>query len=190
MKIILGSNSKRRKELLDMLKIKYEIFVSDEDEVIDSNLSNLENCQNISLQKAINVKNKTKGDRIIITCDTIVQKNNKLYGKPKDRLDAINMLKMLSNTYHEVISCLTIIKIKDNKEEIFKDYNTCKVYFDNLTEEEIIDWVDNHSPYDKAGSYAIQEEFGKHITKIEGDFYTIVGLPLNKLYNILKKIDE
>lgn len=189
MKIILGSNSERRKELLDMIGIKYEIVVSDEEEVIDSNLSNLENCQNISFQKALNVKKKTYGDRIIITCDTIVQKNNKLYGKPKDRLDAINMLKMLSNTYHEVISCLTIIKIKDNKEEIFKDYNTCKVYFDNLTEEEIIDWVDNYSPYDKAGSYAIQEEFGKHITKIEGDFYTIVGLPLNKLYNIFKKID-
>ena len=94
MKIILGSNSKRRKELLDMIGIKYEIVVSDEEEVIDSNLSNLENCQSISLQKALNVKKKTSGDRIIITCDTIVQKNNKLYGKPKDRLDAINMLKM------------------------------------------------------------------------------------------------
>lgn len=190
MKIILGSNSQRRKELLDMIGIKYEIVTSNEKEIIDDNLTCLENCKSISFQKAMNVKNKTCGDRIIITCDTIIVKNDKLYGKPKDRLDAINMLKMLSNTHHEVISCLTILKIKDNREEVFKDYSTCKVYFDNLSEKEIIDWVDNHSPYDKAGSYAIQEEFAKHITKINGDFYTIVGLPVNKLYNILKRIDE
>ena len=190
MKIILGSNSKRRKELLDMIGLNYEIVTSCEKEIINDNLTGLENCKNISLQKALNVKNKTHGDRIIITCDTIVIKNNKLYGKPKDRQDAINMLKILSNTYHEVISCLTIIKIKDNKEEVFKDYSTCKVYIDNLSDKEIINWVDNHNPYDKAGSYAIQEEFAKHIKKINGDFYTIVGLPINKLYNILKRIDE
>ena len=183
MKIILASKSKRRQELLNMMNIKYEIVVSDKEEVQDKNLSPLENCKNISLEKAFDVKTKTEGDRIIISCDTI-------YGKPKDYEDAFNMLKLFSNTSHEVISCLSIIKIKDNKENIYTSDSKCLVYINNLTDEEIKDWIEKHNPYDKAGGYAIQEEFGKYITKIEGDYYTIVGLPINKLYNILKEITK
>ena len=190
MKIILASKSKRRQELLKMMNIEYEVVISDKDEFQDNNLTPLENCQNISLEKAIDVKSKTKGDRIIISCDTIVVKDNIIYGKPKDYEDAFYMLKKFSNDCHEVLSCLTVIKIKDKKEEIYTSYDKCLVYIDKMTDEEIKDWIERYNPYDKAGGYAIQEEFGKYITKIEGDYYTIVGLPINKLYNILKEITK
>ena len=188
MKIILGSNSKRRQELLDMLGIKYEVVVSSSEEIIDNNLGALENCINISYQKALSVKKQTSGDRIIITCDTIVFKDNSIIGKPKNRDDAYQMLKKLSNTSHDVYSCLTVIIVKDGQEDIRKAQGIGKVFIDDLTDEEIYNWIDNHNPYDKAGGYAIQEEFGKFISRIEGDYYSIVGLPLNELYHILKEV--
>lgn len=189
MKIILASKSPRRQELLKMLNIDYEVVVSDKEEIKKENLSQLENCQEISYQKAVDVLEKTKGDRIIISCDTIVVKNNKIYGKPKTREEAYSMLSLLSGTSHEVISCLTLIKVKGKKQEVYKTYDKGIVYLDELTDSEIYDWIDSSNPYDKAGAYAIQESFAKHISRIEGDYYSIVGLPLNKLYHILKQIN-
>ena len=188
MKIILASKSKRRQELLKMMDLDYEVVVAESDEVKNDNLSPIENCIDISLQKALEAKEKTSGDRIIISCDTIVSKDNKIYGKPHSKDEAFDMLKILSNTYHEVISCLTVIKIKDSKEDIYQRQGKAIVYIDNLTDAEINSWIEESCPYDKAGGYAIQESFGKYITKIEGDYYSIVGLPINHLYNILKEI--
>ena len=188
MKVILASKSKRRQELLKMINLDYQIIPALEEETVDDNLSPLENCINISLNKALEVKNKTTNNRIIISCDTIVVKDNKVYGKPKNNKEAFDMLKKLSNTSHDVISCLTVIEINNNKERIFQKQGFGKVYIDNLTDEEIINWVDKNKPFDKAGGYAIQEEFGKYISKIEGDYYSIVGLPLNELYRILKEL--
>ena len=188
MRIILASNSKRRQELLKMINLEYEVIVSSKEEVKDDNLSPIDNCINISLNKALDVKNKTDQDRIIISCDTIVVKDNVIYGKPKDKMDAYNMLKSLAKDSHEVLSCLTVIKVKDNKESIYQKQGSATVYIDDLSDDEINDWINKYNPLDKAGAYAIQEEFGKYITKIEGDYYSIVGLPLNLLYNILKEI--
>ena len=188
MKIILASKSKRRQDLLKMINLDYEVVVAENDEIKDDNLTPIENCINISLQKAIEVKEKTNGNRIIISCDTIVVKNNKIYGKPKDYEEAFNMLKLLSNTSHEVLSCLTVIKIENNKEMIYQYQGKGIVYIDSMTDDEINNWIKVGNPYDKAGGYAIQEEFGKFITEVRGDYYSIVGVPLNKLYNILKEI--
>ena len=190
MKIILASKSKRRQELLKMLGINYEIVESTGNELIDNTLTPIENCQNISLEKALDVQKKTNGDRIIIACDTIVCMDNQIYGKPKDYEDAFDMLKILSGRSHEVISCLTVIKVKNKKKIIKQESSTCKVYIDNMSDSEINEWLIKNKPYDKAGAYAIQEEFGKYITKIEGDYYTIVGLPINNLYNILKELEN
>lgn len=190
MQIILASASKRRQDLLKMINLDYKVIVSDEEEVIDKSLTVLENCQNISYQKALNVLKKVKEDSIIISCDTVVCKDNELIGKPKDKLDAILMLKKLSGTSHIVYSCLTVLKVKNQEIiEEYKEVGEGLVYVDNLSNEEIEDWINKSDPYNKAGGYAIQEEFGKYITKIEGDFYSIVGLPLNKLYQVLKKIN-
>lgn len=187
MKIILASQSVRRKELLNKLNLDFEILISTKDEVFNNNLTPLDNCINVSLEKCLDIKEKTDGDRIIISCDTIVLFNNKIYGKPKNRIDAYFMLKELSGNIHEAISCLTVIVIQDNQETIYKETGSCKVEIDNMSDKEIYDWIDLNKPYDKAGGYAIQEEFAKHIKGVNGDFYSIVGLPLNKLYNILKK---
>ncbi len=191
MQIILASSSKRRQDLLKMINLDYKVIVSDEEEVIDKSLTVLENCQNISYQKALNVLKKVKEDSIIISCDTVVCKDNELIGKPKDKLDATLMLKKLSGTSHIVYSCLTVLKVKN--QEIIEEYKEVGegiVYVDNLSNEEIEDWINKGNPYNKAGGYAIQEEFGKYVTKVEGDFYAIVGLPLNKLYQILKNINN
>ena len=191
MQIILASSSKRRQDLLKMINLDYKVIVSDEEEVIDKSLTVLENCQNISYQKALNVLKKVKEDNIIISCDTVVCKDNELIGKPKDKLDATLMLKKLSGTSHIVYSCLTVLKVKNQEIiEEYKEVGEGLVYVDSLSNEEIEDWINKGNPYNKAGGYAIQEEFGKYITKVEGDFYSIVGLPLNKLYQILKKINE
>ena len=191
MQIILASSSKRRQDLLKMINLDYKVIVSDEEEVIDKSLTVLENCQNISYQKALNVLKKIKEDSIIISCDTVVCKDNELIGKPKDKLDATLMLKKLSGTSHIVYSCLTVLKVKNQKIiEEYKEVGEGLVYVDNLSNEEIEDWINKGNPYNKAGGYAIQEEFGKYVTKVEGDFYSIVGLPLNKLYQILKNINN
>ena len=191
MQIILASASKRRQDLLKMINLDYKVIVSDEEEVIDKSLTVLENCQNISYQKALNVLKKVKEDSIIISCDTVVCKDNELIGKPKDKLDATLMLKKLSGTSHIVYSCLTVLKVKNQEIiEEYKEVGEGLVYVDNLSNEEIEDWINKGNPYNKAGGYAIQEEFGKYVTKIEGDFYSIVGLPLNKLYQILKKVNN
>ena len=191
MQIILASASKRRQDLLKMINLDYKVIVSDEEEVVDNSLTVLENCQNISYQKALNVLKKVKEDSIIISCDTVVCKDNELIGKPKDKLDATLMLKKLSGTSHIVYSCLTVLKIKNQEIiEEYKEVGEGLVYVDKLSDEEIEDWINKGNPYNKAGGYAIQEEFGKYITKVEGDFYSIVGLPLNKLYQILKNINN
>ena len=191
MQIILASSSKRRQDLLKMINLDYKVIVSDEEEVVDNSLSVLENCQNISYQKALNVLKKVKEDSIIISCDTVVCKDNELIGKPKDKLDATLMLKKLSGTSHIVYSCLTVLKVKNQEIiEEYKEVGEGLVYVDSLSDEEIEDWINKGNPYNKAGGYAIQEEFGKYVTKVEGDFYSIVGLPLNKLYQILKNINN
>lgn len=191
MQIILASSSKRRQDLLKMINLDYKVIVSDEEEVVDKSLTVLENCQNISYQKALNVFKKVKEDSIIISCDTVVCKDNELIGKPKDKLDATLMLKKLSGTSHIVYSCLTVLKVKNQKIiEEYKEVGEGLVYVDSLSDEEIEDWINKGNPYNKAGGYAIQEEFGKYVTKVEGDFYSIVGLPLNKLYQILKNINN
>ena len=191
MQIILASSSKRRQDLLKMINLDYKVIVSDEEEVVDKSLTVLENCQNISYQKALNVLKKVKEDSIIISCDTVVCKDNELIGKPKDKLDATLMLKKLSGTSHIVYSCLTVLKVKNQKIiEEYKEVGEGLVYVDSLSDEEIEDWINKGNPYNKAGGYAIQEEFGKYVTKVEGDFYSIVGLPLNKLYQILKKVNN
>ena len=191
MQIILASASKRRQDLLKMINLDYKVIVSDEEEVVDKSLTVLENCQNISYQKALNVLKKVKEDSIIISCDTVVCKDNELIGKPKDKLDATLMLKKLSGTSHIVYSCLTVLKVKNQEIiEEYKEVGEGLVYVDSLSNEEIEDWINKGNPYNKAGGYAIQEEFGKYVTKVEGDFYSIVGLPLNKLYQILKNINN
>ena len=188
MKIILASKSPRRKELLSCITENFEVIVSDVDEKIDDGLSIEEQAKRISYIKAKTVFNKTSGDRIVIGSDTMVVKDGKIFGKPKDFDDAFNMLTTLKNTNHKVITGIAILVQKDGKYEEYIDYDTAIVYFKDMTNEEITNWINSKEAYDKAGAYAIQGKFMIHIDKLEGNFSTVMGLPVHKVYEILKKL--
>lgn len=185
MKVILASNSPRRKQLLDQIKIEYDVIISDVDEDIVDKNSVEEYVQKVSYMKAKNVLNKID-DGIVIGADTVVSYNNKILGKPINADDAFQMLKKLQGSVCEVYTGLSVISSKDSKEYV--TYDKCKVYIQEMTDNEILEYIKTNEPMDKAGAFAIQGIGAKYISKIEGDFYCVVGLPLNKLYNIMKNL--
>ena len=187
MRVILGSKSPRRKELMDLLGIDYEIMVSNVDETVEEGLSIQEQSKKLAYIKAKAVFDKTEGDRIIIGSDTLVVKDGELYGKPKDKADAMRMLRCLKNDKHQVVTSTAILVQKEGKYEEYSDVDVVNVYVSDMSEKEMEEWVDTGKAYDKAGAYAIQQEFAKYIDKIDGNYSSIVGLPINKVYQILKR---
>lgn len=191
MKVILASKSPRRKEILSMITDKFDIMVSDDEEILDSSLSVKEQSMKLAYDKAKSIFDKTNGDRIVIGSDTIVvDENDKIYGKPKDRQDGICILKNIKGKEHRVFTSIAILVEKAG--EYFKhiDCDIAKVYIADMTDEEITKWLDTGEAYDKAGAYAVQGTFAKHIEKIDGNFWTVMGLPVHKVYNILKEYIE
>lgn len=189
MKVILASGSPRRKELLKMVVPEFEIIVSGADETLNNNITPEEHAEKLSYLKAKNVFDQTNGDRIVIGSDTIVEKDSKIYGKPENREHAKQMIKELLNgdKMHYVITGLSIIIQKDGKYIEHKTSDKVKIYFNDITDAEIEKWIDTGKAIDKAGAYAIQDEFGVFVEKIEGNYSTVVGLPIHKVYNILKE---
>jgi septum formation protein len=185
--IILASGSPRRKMLMEWAELNFEIIVSDVDESFPSNISPKDVALLIAKNKNIAVFEKllieqTSNDFLIISADTIVVLNGEIIGKPANRDHALNILQKLSGQKHEVI---TAVVMKDKQQEIsFAD--TTQVTFHNLTPEQIVFYVDNYKPYDKAGAYAIQEWIGViGIKSIEGDFYNVMGLPISRVVSLL-----
>lgn len=181
-KIILASKSPRRKQIMEMLNIPFEIIVADIDEKINHNNDLVKEIENISFLKALKVFNDHK-DAIVIGADTIVIVNNEVLGKPKDEEDAKRMLKLLENNKHHVITGVTILS--NNQSETFS--NISEVYFNSIDDKEIEEYIKTGEPMDKAGAYAIQGLGAKFIKKIDGDFYSIMGLPLSDINIRLKK---
>ncbi len=182
-KIILASQSPRRKELLHLAEIDFEVIVSNSDEIYPEHLSVEEIAIYIAKNKALAVANNN-ADRIILAADTIVVCNNKIIGKPINEADAIEILTTLSATTHSVITGICIKK--NDKELLFSDTTT--VTFNALTYEQIKYYVTKYKPYDKAGAYAIQEWIGAvGIKKIDGDFYNVMGLPISRVVEALEK---
>ena len=179
MKIVLASKSPRRKEILSLICDEFEIRVSDADESYDESTPLCDVPRILSLRKAMAVN--MADDEIIIGCDTVVLINNKLLGKPKTREKAIEMLNEMSGNSHEVISGLTV----RTADKTYSEAVSSTVYMRKLTDSEIEKYVDVWRPLDKAGAYGIQEMAGSFVSRIEGDFYNIVGLPLCRLVEIL-----
>lgn len=191
MKIILASQSPIRKELLEQMGIKkYKVIVSNADETFKKGLSIEEQSKRLAYIKAKTVFEQTQGDRIVIGADTMVLKDNEVFGKPKDKQHAIEMLNKLKNTYHKVITSFCVMIEKNGKYKEYLDYDTTKVFLKDMTNEEILHWIDIGNPYNKAGTYAIRSEFCVFIEKIEGNITTVQGLPTHKLYDILKVINN
>lgn len=184
-KIILKSSSPRRKELLQKMGYDFEIKVYPVDETMDNNKTPFENVKELSYLKA-SVKMEEDYGSILIGCDTIVVLDDKIYGKPKDRLDAYNMLKTLSGKCHKVMSGLTTIY----KNMCYSIVETSKVYFKELTDEDINNYIDSGECFGKAGAYAIQGLGKNLVDHYEGSLNNIIGLPTEKLEILLGELNE
>ena len=156
MRIVLASTSPRRKELLEKFNIPFEIITEKVDESFDGNDNIYEQSMEIAKRKAEVIFRKTTGDVIVIGSDTIVVYDNKIYGKPKNYQDAVNMLSKFSDSSHEVISSLCVLVRKGGKEYVELTYDKCIVYVDKLSLDEIDEWIGSNDVYSKAGAYAIQ----------------------------------
>jgi len=191
-KIILASQSPRRKQLLEWAEVPFEVLVKETDESYPDNLSIDEIAIHIARNKALAVKTSkvsknfgSLGTAPILAADTIVVLNNEIIGKPTDRDDAINILSRLSGHEHLVITGVVILH--NEREIAFAD--TTSVRFHPLTHEQIEFYVDKYKPYDKAGAYAIQEWIGVvGIKSVHGDFYNVMGLPVSRVVRALQDL--
>lgn len=185
--IVLGSNSPRRRELLAGLDLDFEVMVIPGlEENYPKTLQPEEIPSFLAKQKAEAYIPYLRDDTLLITADTIVWNGNDIIGKPKDRREAIKMLESLSGHEHHVVTgvCITT----ENDQKTFSV--TSEVRFAPLTEEEIAYYVDKYKPFDKAGAYGIQEWIGYvGVESINGSFYNVMGLPVQRLYRELKQFD-
>lgn len=181
---ILASGSPRRKQLLEWAEVDFEIVVQPTDETFPPYLAPADAAVHIAREKAFTVQNFLKTTCPVIAADTIVVLDGEIIGKPKDREDAINILRKLSGRVHTVITGVVIRDTK--KQEAFSD--STEVEFHPITEEQIAFYIDKYKPYDKAGAYAIQEWIGvTGIKRISGDFYNVMGLPVSRVVQTLEK---
>lgn len=185
-KIILASNSPRRRELLSGLGVDYEVkIVPGIDETYPESLNGEEIPVYIAKEKANAYRTSLQPDELVITADTIVYVDGMVLGKPEDEADACRMLRMLSGRTHQVITgvCLTTVDFQKSFASV------TEVTFDTLSDEEIGYYVEKYRPMDKAGSYGVQEWIGfVGVTGLKGSYYNVMGLPVQRLYKELKEL--
>jgi septum formation protein len=185
-KFILASNSPRRKELLAMIGLEFEVKPANIDENITDYFDFSDYVMKLSKQKAEfiaeDLQKTNSGEKyIILAADTIVAINGQVLNKPLDYKEAFAMLSLLSNNTHEVYTGFCLINSETKK--VVTDFEVTEVTFRELSDVEIDDYIQTGSPMDKAGAYGIQEDLGAvFVSKINGDYYNVVGLPLQKLY--------
>ncbi len=186
-KIILASNSPRRKELLASIGLKFEVIPDNTPE---------EACESLTPEETVIYLAKFKGDNVceklednepclVISADTVVAVDNKILGKPKTKDEAFEMLKLLSGRHHFVYTGVYIRENNSKKSVIF--YEKTKVQFKSLDIKEIYDYINTGEPMDKAGAYGIQSLGSLFVEKIDGDYFNVVGLPVCALAKSLKK---
>ncbi|MFM7839663.1 MAG: Maf family protein [Chitinophagaceae bacterium] len=189
-KIVLASQSPRRKQLLEWAEIPFDVMVKPTDESYPPELPIPEIPIHIARNKALALQadpafQHFERDHPVLAADTIVVLEQQIIGKPSDRSDALSILEQLSGKRHEVTTGVVIRR--GNWEMAFAE--TTEVWFHPLTRDQLIFYVDHYAPYDKAGAYAIQEWIGVvGIRKIAGDFYNVMGLPISRVVQELKKI--
>lgn len=183
-KVILASGSPRRQQFLRELGVPFEIRLKEVEEIYPEELQGAETTDFLAELKAKSMDDTLSPNEILITSDTIVWHKGKALGKPKDYDDAFIMLKTLSGNTHEVITSVCIKSLE--KSDVFNE--TTKVTFNTLSDAEIKYYLDNYKPFDKAGSYGIQEWIGLvAIARIEGSYANVVGMPVDKVYQHLSK---
>ena len=184
-KLILASASPRRQQLMKDAGFTFEVWLKNVEEKYPQEL-HLENVpEYLSKVKASAFREELKADEVLITADTVVCIHDRILGKPADRKEAISMLQKLSGNRHLVV---TGVSVTTRTEQLSFSSRT-DVFFKHLSNEEIEFYVDTYKPFDKAGAYGIQEWIGYiGIERIEGSFYNVMGLPIQKLYETLRKL--
>ncbi len=193
MRYVLGSASPRRKELFARLGVPFTVCVSNQEERVPEGLTPGETVAYLSREKAHGVaqvcKEELREHTVVLGADTVVALDDAVLGKPKDAEDACRMLHALSGRSHSVYTGVTILELDEQGGVVTEDtfFEETKVFFDCLSEEEIIKYVASGEASDKAGSYGIQGLGGCFVRRIEGDYYNVVGLPLSACYRALKE---
>lgn len=184
-KIILGSSSPRRADILEKLKLDFEITPSSYVEPHDQTDFSYAYVEDLAYNKALDVAKNTKEEALVIGADTIVVLDNKILGKPKDKDDAYRMWKEMSGKTHFVVTSIAIINSKNLKSKIKS--TTTYVTFEDLSNEQIEYYIENYKPFDKAGAYGIQELPDGYVKSFEGSFDNVIGLPSDTLLDLLKQ---
>jgi len=179
--IILASMSPRRKEILELIGIPFQVVVSHVEEKI-ADLPPVEVVQDLARQKAEAVAAEYP-DAVVVGADTIVVVDDMILGKPADRADAERMIRMIQGRSHEVYTGVAICDVQG----AYTFAEQTKVYIREMEDAEIQEYLDTEEPYDKAGAYAVQGRFARYISKLEGDYYNVMGLPACQIYTELKE---
>lgn len=183
--MILASNSPRRKEILGGLRIPFIVQVKEVPEDFEPHLQREQIAEHLAAHKAAAYKEELQPGEVVLTADTIVWLQNSVLNKPKDLAEAKEMLQRLSGNVHEVITAVCLQTHESR--EVFHDVT--RVYFRDLTETEIDFYLEHFKPLDKAGAYGIQEYIGMiGISRIEGSYFNVMGLPVHLVYEKLKAI--
>lgn len=189
MRLILASGSQRRRELMSMCGYNYEVIVSDADEHTEETDPE-KYVKILAERKALEVfsrlapEGKDSSDIVVVGSDTVVSFNGRIIGKPTDEEDAARILTLLSGQTHRVYTGVTIVTAKN----IQSDCSVTDVTFSNITPEEIQKYVHSGDPMDKAGAYGIQGPFGMFVEKVNGNYFTVIGLPLPMVYHMLSNV--
>ena len=183
MRVILASSSPRRSQIFSLLGIEFDVVPAKVEERIIPGKPIL-TARKLAKEKALSVWKENR-NAVVIGADTLVFLGNEIIGKPKNEEEAISILKRLSGRWHSVVTALCVF----SPEKIFLTHDIAKVKFRYLEEEEIISYVRSGEPMDKAGAYGVQGFGAVIVERINGNFYTVMGLPIVKLYKILKKIN-
>ncbi len=181
MKIVLASASPRRRELLKLITDDFTVMPSDADETLPKNISADKAAEYLAVVKA---KSIVKNDAVVIGCDTVVAADEKILGKPKNRTDCFEMLRLLSGRKHFVYTGVCILF----NNEVFSFTEKTEVEFHELSDAEIEEYMNSGEPFDKAGGYGIQGKGSLFVKGICGDYFNVVGLPVSALNRKLKEI--
>ncbi len=185
---ILASASPRRKELLAQAGFTFKVIPSTVEEIVSKTVPE-EVVMELALQKATDVyKANKQNDLMVIGSDTIVAYDGEILGKPTDTEDAFNMLSMLSDRTHQVYTGVALIINENGCKNTVLFYERTDVTFSAITSQEIDDYIETGDPMDKAGSYGIQGPFAIHVKSIKGDYNNVVGLPIARIYQEIKKL--
>ena len=182
MQLILASQSPRRQQLLQLLRVNFTVKPADIDEAMDPTLPPQQEVARVSRLKA-EATLRDPGD-VVIAADTIVVLGNRVLGKPTDKADAITMLQALSGRDHQVMTGITVLRDGD----AITHTEITDVHFRPLTEDEILSYVETGEPMDKAGSYGIQGYAAPFVEGIRGDYYNVMGLPVCRLQQMLHRL--